>query len=227
MNSSALPQSLRIFLVSLIGILLYFIYIAANHGIADVKVYNSRAIMDSWASGKRVVEKNDWESAHQSLLSALEYSPENPEYLALLGNLYEWRVANQPVNSPSVITDLNTALDFYRLALLKRPAFAFYWANIAVIKSMLAEVDKEFYLAVDRALVLGAWEPGVQLKIADATLGVWYLLDENGWNKMIENIDRGLQVNAKPILAMARKNKVLYQLCGKLKRTDAMLLYCK
>ncbi|MDH5257316.1 MAG: hypothetical protein OEX07_04895, partial [Gammaproteobacteria bacterium] len=193
------------------------------------------------------IDDKEWESSKKYLLSALELSPDNPEYLAMLGNLYEWRVVGQSQvtlqsiaqdDSPDstshtqklllqIDTDYRKALDYYRQALVKRPAFGFYWANIAVIKSILGEVDEEFYLSVDRSLVLGAWDPGVQLKIADATLSVWYLLNDEGWTKMISNIERGLTTNAKPIMNMAKRYQVINQVCGKLNRTDLMLQYCK
>ena len=227
MNNSALSRPLRFLIYFLIIILVYFIYVAANRGVGDVNSYHARVIMDSWASGKKVVEKNDWDAAHQSLLSALDRSPENPDYLTLLGNLYEWRVTGKVPDSPEIVADYRKALGLYQQALKTRPAFAFYWANVAVVKSILTEVDEEFYLAVDRSLVLGAWDPGVQIKIADATLGIWYLLDEHGWEKMVENVEHGLESNPSAIMKMAKQYQVLNKLCAKLRRTETMLSYCK
>jgi len=227
MKKVTLSPPLRLLLYFFVAILFYFIYVAASRGIADISAYEARVIMDNWAKGKKPVEKNDWAAAHQSLLSALESSPENPDYLALLGNLYEWRVANAPLHSPDTVADYRIALDYYRQALKKRPAFAFYWANIAVVKAILAEVDDEYYLALERALVLGAWEPGVQLKITDATLRVWYLLDDNGWKKMLANIEKKLKSNPQAVMEKAKQYQVLNKLCGKLRRTEPMLKYCR
>jgi len=231
MTSSTLSPSIRIFLILIIVTIFYFIYVASSRGVGDVVAHQSRIIMDEWASGKKTVDKREWNAAHQSLLSALKLSPGNPDYLALLGNLYEWRVANKSLNSQEtaleVIADYRMALEFYRRALKQRPAYAFYWANIAVVKSILGEVDQEYYQAIERALVLGPWEPGVQLKIADATLGVWYLLDDNGWDKMLTNVERGLESNPTKMMTIAKQAQVLNKLCGKLRRTEIMREYCK
>jgi len=223
-NLATQPKCL--FIYFLIAVLAYFIFLSANRGIADVKSYTATVIMNSWANGKPV-ESQAWNEAHRALLSALAFSPDNPDYLASLGNLYEWRVAHKRLNAAGVIADYRKALDYYQQALAKRPAYAYYWANIAVVKSILGEVDKTFYLAVDRSLALGPWEPGVQLKIADATLRVWYLLDDHGWEKMRENIERGLESNAATIMEKAKQVQVINKLCGKLRRTETVRQFCK
>lgn len=219
-------QPTGFFLYFLIPIFVYLIFIAVSRGIADVTVNKAQTLMNGWVSGK-TVQTEEWNDAHTSLLSALSLTPENPDYLSLLGNLYEWRVARQALDSPELIENYHKALDYYQQALAKRPAFAFYWANIAVVKSILGEVDEAFYLAVDRALILGAWEPGVQLKIADATLRVWYLLDDHGWEQTVNNIERGLVSNAPTIMKKAKQVQVLNKLCGKLKRTEPVRKFCR
>ena len=211
----------------LILVLLYFVYLAANWGLGDVAAYQTRSIMNKWSKKPNSLDLESWQKAQQYLSSALGYSANNSEYLALQGNLYEWRALIKNREPAEKINDYKTALDYYRRALHLRPAFAYYWANIAVVKSMLGEVDQEFYQAVDRSLALGAWEPGVQLKIADATLGVWYLLDENGWTMMLENVEKGLQSNPEAMMNLAKKYQVFRQLCARLRRTEAMLTYCQ
>lgn len=227
MTDLSFSRAQRSVVIFLIMLLFYFVYLAANWGLGDVKAYQARSMMDKWSKNPNSLDTASWQKAQQYLASALDYSPNNSEYLAMQGNLYEWQAlikAREPVEK---LNDYKVALDYYRRALHLRPAFAYYWANIAVVKSMLGEVDEEFYQAVDRSLVLGAWEPGVQLKIADATLGVWYLLDKNGWAKLLANVEKGLQSNPQAIMTLAKKYQVFRQLCAKLRRTEAMLTYCQ
>jgi len=227
MNKTALSQPKRVLLFLIILLLIYFAYSAVKRGIADVFSYTPKAIMSQWGKGSAKVGDENWQKANQSLLAALEYSPENSDYLTLMGNLYEWRGTGKALNSAEVISDYQIALTHYRQAAQQQPAFAFYWANIAVVKSILSEVDEEFYSSIMNALKLGPWEPGVQLKIADATLGSWFLLDDNGRNKAVENVERAMKKNAAAIIKIAKRYQVQHQLCAKLGRTPEMLAHCK
>lgn len=217
----------RFLIITFMLLLVYFIYVAYHQGVANVYSKIAQNVMETWGAGQQVISDSNWNIAHESLTQALNHSPNNPEYLALMGSLYEWRVVGNELDLTEAAKNYEKALDYYQQALQLRPAFSFYWANVAVIKSRLGIIDNAFFTTVNRAIVLGSWEPGVQLKIADALLNVWYLLDEKSWKMMVTVIEKGLKSNAAQIMQIAKQVNVLNKLCGKLRRTDEMLQHCK
>ena len=69
---------------------------------------------------------------------------------------------------------------------------AIAWASIALLKLRLAEMDAEFYGALERAVRLGPWEPPVQVAIADAGLAAWRQLTPPAQTLVVGMLERGL-----------------------------------
>jgi len=206
--------------------LVYALFNSFNQGIADIYKESAVKQMQSWEGSGHVIDSKQWDQAFESIHQALKHYPNNPEYYSLLGRLYQWKVYQRPINSRIALENFQQALDYYHQSLAVRPSYAFDWANVALMKSRLSEVDTAFYSAVNKAWTYGQWEPEIQLKLADALLSVWYLLDDKHWNQLVTIVEQGLASYPKEIMRIASQVKVLNKLCGKLRRTEIMLTYC-
>jgi hypothetical protein len=109
------------------------------------------------------------------------------------------------IPAPEATTDLDTALGFYRQALTLRPAWPQAWADVALLKVTQQDIDAEFALALQHALILGPWQSGVQASIAGGGLSVWDQLPAQLQTDIEHAVQRGLSNGSRLMPLVARR----------------------
>jgi len=104
---------------------------------------------------------------------ALERFPGNPDFLDLAGQLSVLQASQTGVVGAARRALLESAAEDFRRALAVRPLWPYSWANLLAVKDKLGQVDMEFNVALNRAVELGPWEPGVQLQVVESGLRYW------------------------------------------------------
>jgi hypothetical protein len=149
----------------------------------------------------------------QRLYSSLRYASENPWTLAQMGalNLAKMRSSTVPREAVALTRDARTR---FRQALYQRPASPFLWANLALAKLYLDEVDAEFFAALRHADALGPWEPMVQQSTVFVGLAVWQDLDPGMRQALVRTLERGSLRNAEQMAQIVKSYHRTDLICG-------------
>lgn len=100
----------------------------------------------------------------KQLKIAIAFNPSQSDHFDLLGVLYEWQ-AQLESSSSERATETESrlkAIEAYRQAITRRPAWPDSWLYLARQKALAGELDEELRFAMIRALVLGNNEPRIQ-----------------------------------------------------------------
>ena len=187
-------------------VLLVVAGISSALAIAEFYAEEVEIIFDDWSFGEEVPSDWSWEEAQRFLWLANRLDPLNPRIYSSLGGLYEVRARNLGALDREATAALERALKYYRRAAELRPAWPYAWTAIAVVKLRHKQLDAEFALALERATSLGPWEPGVQIQIATHGLSAWDELPDNQREIVRLTVERGVQRDLKPIVALAQQH---------------------
>jgi len=170
--------------------------------------------MRSWDTAKRPPTAAEWSRAREALREANALDPAQPAYLEDLGRLYEVRA--QPLAPGDALAReyLQQSLEYQRAALRRRPGSPYTWANIALLKLKLEALDAEFERALRNAALLGPWEPGVQIAVADSGLAAWSRLGPEARAAVSADLARGSRWLSASMIEIARRARRLDVLCS-------------
>ncbi|MEI6722233.1 MAG: hypothetical protein WCO67_15825, partial [Betaproteobacteria bacterium] len=99
-------------------------------------------------------------------------------------------------------------------ALRQRPTSPFLWANLALAKLYLDEVDAEFLAALRHADELGPWEPASQQVVLFVSLAAWAKLDPKHRRATALVIERGGVHNALKMFDIVKSYGRIELVCG-------------
>lgn len=154
--------------------------IAASWGLADLA---SRQLIEKeqeWFIEGSVKSYAEWKQATDWGRLAIKLNPYQARFYEEVGRVYFWRffVEDRQIESfeqsQSVI---NEGAEYLRKAIEKRPTWPSTWAYLLRLKSIGGQIDPEFVQIWDRTIVLGDWEPIVQMTLLEAGLIHWPILD--------------------------------------------------
>lgn len=114
-----------------------------------------------------------WDMAYRRLLLARRLNPLNTDSSADLGRLMEWQSWRQLPGSAESLKYRGRAGRFYEETIGKRPSWGFAWALYAENQLLSGDRGSEFLAALEKAMVLAPWEPGVQRKVAWLGMSSW------------------------------------------------------
>jgi len=173
--------------------LLWLIYIAIAHGVANANLFISQIDdeIKQWADGKTLTT-DIWRSTHKKLNWALKLDPHNPDLLERMGTIYYWK-ANISVILPEVFVARQKALSYYLQVVKQKPTSALTYANIILIKALLGEYDAQFQIALEQATVLNHWEPLVQRVVVEIGLSTWKQLSQKSQSLVLAMIERAIK----------------------------------
>ena len=84
-------------------------------------------------------------------------------------------------------------LEYFRRSLAQRPSSPFTWSNLVLEKYALGQTDAEFEHALRMAARSGPWVAASQTAVANAGLGAWEALREDGSRDAVQGaVMRGL-----------------------------------
>lgn len=209
-----MERSRRLVLAGIAGVvLLAAAWTAAVRGLADAASLEARAVLDATLREKRLPSTEESDQARRALAMARVLEPSNPLFLELLARLddLQARGAASPAERERA---LRRALSGFREAARLRPASPFVWTGLAAVKLRLDEMDFEFYGALQRADRYGAWEPAVQLALADIGLASWRLLAQPAKRMVAAAIGRGMGRESKQLRSLAAQHGTLALFCA-------------
>jgi hypothetical protein len=186
-----LHSSFRLFFsLAVIGCLAVAIYEAGKLGLADLRSRQPIAAIRQWQTSKKLPSIYEWRIALNAMRTAHELDRENPAFTEEMGRLYDMSAGANLANDPGTIAYVQQGLAFFRSATQQRLTSSYTWANIALIKLKLGEIDQEFMHALELAAMLGPWEPEVQLAVANAGLAAWQRLPSHLQQVVAETVER-------------------------------------
>lgn len=170
---------------------------------AGLFVQTAQFEADRWTSASRTPGMAEIGRIAKYFAESLEYAPDNPWALEGLGalDLASMRASGIPREALAAARDAHT---HFRRALLRRPTSPFLWANLALTKLYLDEIDSELLAALRHADELGPWEPGVQATILFVGLAAWQDLDPGLRQALVRTVERGASRNARKMFEIAK-----------------------
>ena len=164
-------------------------------GMADLLVQTGQFEVDRQTSASAKPGMAQVSGTLRFFTESLEYIPDNPWALEGAGamDLAKMRASRIPREARAAARDARAR---FRLALVQRPTSPFLWANLALSKLYLDEIDNELFSALRHADELGPWEPSVQQTILFVGLAVWRDLDPGLRQTLQQTIRRGAARNS-------------------------------
>jgi O-antigen ligase len=141
--------------------------IVAGRGLADVLATKADARLKMPSVDGNFTKSLEGSESPLALAKTLD--PGNAKLSRQMGEVYSWRVAT--TQEPAKKRELNRQMLQYQVkSAEQRPVSPFIWTDILVTKDRLGEHDAEFLVALEKAVLLGPWDPSVQYRIVDIGL---------------------------------------------------------
>ena len=158
---------------------------------------------DRWTPAARAPGLAEINRTAKYFTESLEYTPDNPWALEGAGalDLAKMRASRIPREAHAAARESRAR---FRQALLQRPTSPFLWANLALSKLYLDEIDSEMLTALRHANELGPWEPSVQQTVLFVGLAVWPDLDPGMQQTLVRTIERGASRNLVKMFEIAK-----------------------
>lgn len=165
-------------------------------GVAGFLVQSAQDEIGAWTPASPKPDMAQIRGATKYYSDSLGYMHDNPWALEGLGaiDLARMRVSTIPREALAVT---RSARARFRQALLQRPTSPFLWANLALAKLYLDEIDDELLTALRHADELGPWEPTVQQTVLFVGLAAWQDLDPDLRQNLARAIERGATRNTR------------------------------
>ena len=186
---------------------------AGKEGISSLYVEAAHKEINRWATPGQRFRGDEWTRVMQYLTDSLHYSPNNAWSLEEMGafQLRRMRAATDPALATAAVRSANA---HFHLALIERPTSPFAWANLALSKLYLDELDDELFAALRHADELGPWEPEVQQSVLFVGLAAWNKLGTAQRVAMGRTLERAVQRNASIVTEMVKGFNRLDLLCA-------------
>lgn len=153
-------------------LMLVMAFLTGSRGWADLDRLTSEKITEQ----ARDLQDADWLRAWEKSLSlqlrAHQIAPANADYLRQLGLLYSARSRHAATASEREHYE-TLALEYFAVALQRRPAWAANWVTYAQARYRSAGLDEQTLIAMQRATELGPWEPSVLGGISRLAMRNW------------------------------------------------------
>jgi len=168
----------RTLFLSLVAVLLVFgsisAYNAIRYAAGDVTAFKARTQIDRWQRDARQKPQiGDIGQARNALVKAIKLTPGDPALYENLAYLYGLRAVMAARLPELEHAMLDEVLTHYRLATARRPMAPYAWVNTAQALHRKNEDSPAMWAAVDRALLYGRREGGVQIRLAGILLARW------------------------------------------------------
>jgi hypothetical protein len=146
--------------------------------VADLASVSANVWMRGWEEQGYLSDPAQWDAAYRRLSLARRLNPLSAAYSADMGLLMDWKSLRQSPESAKFAAYRARASQFYGEAIGKRPSWGYAWARYAESQLLLGNQGYEFLQALEKAILLAPWEPGVQRKVAWMGLATWDELPE-------------------------------------------------
>ncbi|WP_235499237.1 exopolysaccharide biosynthesis protein VpsP [Vibrio cholerae] len=185
---------------------LWVIYFAFQQGIASLYGVTAEKALLAWNHSPATLSAVD--DARKAIQSAIEYSPEHPQYYFLQGRIFQWQAyLAQEQDTQQALHAAKTA---FLYSAERRPTWPDTWAELLKIEAQLSAHDAtqphsskdsldKFMRNADR---YGPYTPAVNIAISQVGLAHWKQWDSEQKWLVIEHLARGLDgKNSRHLLA--------------------------
>ncbi|MBS0335292.1 MAG: hypothetical protein JSS40_00410 [Proteobacteria bacterium] len=200
-------------LLALAGILVLVAARSAQLGVSGLVVELAQQEVTRWTSSPRRQSMREVSRIADYYADSLAYAPGNPWALEGLGALDLMRMRLSTVPGEALAYTKDAKLRF-REALRQRPTSPFLWANLALAKLYLDEMDGEFFAALRHADELGPWEPKTQQAVLFVSLAAWDKLDPGQRRAVAAMVERGGVHNALKVFEIVKSYRRFDLICG-------------
>ncbi|EQB8866975.1 exopolysaccharide biosynthesis protein VpsP [Vibrio cholerae] len=185
---------------------LWVIYFAFQQGIASLYGVTAEKALLAWNHSPATLSAVD--DAHKAIQSAIEYSPEHPQYYFLQGRIFQWQAYLG--QEQDTLQALHAAKTAFLDSAERRPTWPDTWAELLKIEAQLSAHDAtqphsgkdsldKFMRNADR---YGPYTPAVNIAISQVGLAHWKQWDSEQKWLVIEHLARGLDgKNSRHLLA--------------------------
>lgn len=186
---------------------------SARLGLAGFFVQRAQNQVEQWTPGSRAPGAAEIGGVAKYFSDSLGYVSDNPWALEGAGamDLARMRASRIPREALAATKD---AHERFREALRQRPTSPFLWANLALTKLYLDEIDDELFAALRHADELGPWEQTVQQTVVFVGLAVWQDLDPDLRQMLVGTIQRGGSRNPQKMFEIAKSYTRLDLVCA-------------
>jgi hypothetical protein len=212
-QTCALPIWGKAAYIALFLLLAVVVVQCARLGVAGLFVQLGQFEIDRWATLSRTPSAAEVKSAAQNFSASLDYAAGNPWALEAAGalDLAKMRASRVPREALAATKEAHKR---FRQSLLQRPTSAFLWANLALTKLYLNEIDRELLSALRHADELGPWEQTVQQTTLFVGLAAWQELDPDMRKMLVRTIERGASRNPQKMYEIVKSYRRLDLLCA-------------
>jgi hypothetical protein len=185
----------------------------ARLGAAGLFVQIAQFEIDRWTPASSTPGLRDINRVARYFSDSLGYAAINPWALEGIGalDLASMRASRVPQEALAATKDGYLR---FRQALLQRPTSPFLWANVALAKLYLNEIDDELLAALRHADELGPWEPASQQTILFVGLAAWQELDPALRQALVRTIERGALRNAQKTFEIVKSYRRFDLICA-------------
>ncbi len=170
MNQKAkVTKYLVIAMVTLV--LFSFINASFNQLRAALHYYKANNLLTQWRESEKINRQGDYILAKETAEKAVELSNNNPLYLDVLADIYQWGLYQKLESDPVNVTKM--AMQLYKLSIQNRPSWPVTWANMAVLKWRNGEFDEDFKFYLSQADKFGKSQPEVHLLFTELGLAAY------------------------------------------------------
>lgn len=199
--------------VALVVALLVVVFESARLGLSGLVVGVAQQEVDRWSGLRRPPQMSEIDRVAKYFSDSLDFAGDNPWALEGLGalDLARVRVSRDPDEALRFATDARIR---FRQGLRERPASPFLWANLALSKLYLDEIDAEFIGALRHADQLGPWEPSTQQVVLFAGLAAWDRLGDGERRALTAAVERGGVRNARNMFEIVKSYRRYDLVCN-------------
>lgn len=186
-----------------IAVLCGLSFLAARQTLSDYYSHTAALEIEAWSRPGFRREADALPQVIARLERALAIAPDNAWALEFLGAM-QFKTVRGATDPLAAVATARASRDKFRGALRQRPTAAQTWANLALAKQSLGEIDDEFFTALEQSARYGPWEPPVLLLGLQTGLGAWDRASPAQRELILGMRDRAVQQNAALVNRIAR-----------------------
>ena len=199
--------------IALSLILVLIAFQCARLGVAGLIVELAYIEQDRWRASAHAQPMDEISRVAGYFSDSLGYVPANPWALEGLGalDLARMRVSKVPAEAHAFAEDARAR---FREALRQRPSSPFLWANLALSKLYLDQLDDEFAAALRHADEQGPWEPATQRVVLFAGLAAWQKLAPGMRQSVARVVERGAMRDGQKLFEIVKSYRRFDLVCA-------------
>ena len=186
-------KSVKVVIVLLvISLSAWVIYHAGRLAIADIGHYPVKHWVERVDITKSI-STFELDKAEDKILRSISFNPDNAEYQEYLGRIHYLRAIGSYQDRSLYRENIQKAYLAHKQAIKLRPQWPYSWANLALMKSHLQQLDVEYLYAVNQAVRYGPWEISSNEALVQAGFNGWHKLTKNSQQITIGALERVYQ----------------------------------